>query len=65
MLSAVTINVVVALSRIASNRGGRAVLCTASETTRGVLHSMKLVDVWPIFTSREEALRNLAASDAS
>ncbi len=65
MLSAVTINVVVALSRIASNRGGRAVLCTASEKTRGVLQTMKLLELWPLFTNREEALRTLADSAGS
>jgi anti-anti-sigma regulatory factor len=54
--SAVTINVVVALSRIASNRGGRAVLCRASEKTRGLLQTMKLLDVWPLFENREDAL---------
>lgn len=65
VLSAVTINVVVALSRIASNRGGRAVLCTASEKTRGVLQSMKLLELWPLFTNREEALRTFADSSSS
>ena len=65
VLSAVTINVVVALSRIASNRGGRAVLCTASEKTRGVLQTMKLLELWPLFTNREEALRTLADSAGS
>jgi anti-anti-sigma regulatory factor len=58
--SAVTINVVVALSRIASNRGGRAVLCRASEKTRGLLQTMRLLDVWPLFENREDALEALA-----
>jgi hypothetical protein len=58
--SAVTINVVVALSRIASNRGGRAVLCRASEKTRVLLQTMKLLDVWPLFESREEAFQALS-----
>jgi anti-anti-sigma regulatory factor len=59
--SAVTINVIVALSRIASNRGGRAVLCRASPKTRGLLQTMKLLDVWPLFEDREEALQALSA----
>jgi anti-anti-sigma regulatory factor len=59
--SAVTINVVVALSRIASNRGGRAVLCRASEKTRTLLQTMKLLDVWPLFANREEALSALGS----
>ena len=59
--SAVTINVVVALSRIASNRGGRAVLCRASEKTRSLLNTMKLLDVWPLFESRDAAFEALSA----
>ncbi len=58
--SAVTINVVVALSRIASNRGGRAVLCRASDKTRGLLQTMRLLDVWPLFDNREDALQALS-----
>ncbi|HEV8000446.1 MAG TPA: FHA domain-containing protein [Planctomycetaceae bacterium] len=58
--SAVTMNVVVALSRIASNRGGRAVLCRASEKTRGLLQTMKLLDVWPLFENREDAFAALS-----
>jgi anti-anti-sigma regulatory factor len=60
--SAVTINVVVALSRIASNRGGRAVLCRASEKTRALLQTMKLLDVWPLFESRDDAFQALASA---
>ncbi|HEV8068227.1 MAG TPA: FHA domain-containing protein [Planctomycetaceae bacterium] len=59
--SAVTINVVVALSRIASNRGGRAVLCRASEKTRALLQTMKLLDVWPLFENREDAFQALSS----
>jgi anti-anti-sigma regulatory factor len=62
--SAVTINVVVALSRIASNRGGRAVLCRASEKTRTLLQTMRLLDVWPLFDSREDAFEALAGPPA-
>ena len=59
--SAVTINVVVQLSRIASNRGGRAVLCRASDKTRGLLQTMKLLDVWPLFENRNDAFEALSA----
>jgi anti-sigma B factor antagonist len=55
--SQVTFNVVVALSRIISNRGGQAVLCRASEKTRGLLQSMRLLDVWPLYDSRDDALQ--------
>jgi anti-sigma B factor antagonist len=57
VFSAVMINVVVSLSRIAANRGGRAVLCEATEKTRGVLQSMRLLELWPLFTTRDEALQ--------
>jgi pSer/pThr/pTyr-binding forkhead associated (FHA) protein/anti-anti-sigma regulatory factor len=65
VFSAVTVNVVVVLSRIVSNRGGRAVLCTASEKTRDVLQTMKLLELWPLFTNRDEALQTLAESGES
>ncbi len=55
--SQVTFNVVVALSRIISNRGGQAVLCRASEKTRGMLQSMRLLEVWPLYDSRDDALQ--------
>ena len=56
LFSAVMINVIVSLSRIAANRGGRAALCNASDKTRGLLQSMKLLEVWPLFADREQAL---------
>jgi pSer/pThr/pTyr-binding forkhead associated (FHA) protein len=64
IFTAVTINVVVVLSRIISNRGGRAVLCEASEKTRGVLESMKLAEMWPHFQTRAEAIRFLGGEGA-
>jgi pSer/pThr/pTyr-binding forkhead associated (FHA) protein len=64
VFTTVTIKVAVVLSRIVSNRGGQAVLCEASEKTRDVLQTMKLLELWPHFNSRDEAIRNLAgASD--
>ena len=59
IFTAVTINVVVVLSRIVSNRGGRAVLCEASEKTRGVLENMRLMELWQHFPKRAEAIRAL------
>jgi anti-anti-sigma regulatory factor len=60
IFTAVTLNVVVVLSRIVSNRGGKAVLCEATEKTRGVLQTMKLLELWPSFATRDEAIRNLS-----
>jgi pSer/pThr/pTyr-binding forkhead associated (FHA) protein len=60
VFTTVTIKVVVVLSRIVSNRGGQAVLCEASAKTREVLQTMKLLELWPHFDSREEAIRNFA-----
>lgn len=64
IFTAVTINVVVVLSRIISNRGGRAVLCEATEKTRGVLENMKLAEMWPHYPTRAEAIRALADQNA-
>jgi pSer/pThr/pTyr-binding forkhead associated (FHA) protein len=60
IFTAVTIKVAVMLSQIVSNRGGRAVLCEASEKTRGVLESMKLAEMWPNYATRAEAIMSLA-----
>jgi pSer/pThr/pTyr-binding forkhead associated (FHA) protein len=59
IFTAVTINVAVVLSRIISNRGGRAVLCEATEKTRGVLENMKLAEMWRHFPTRAEAIGSL------
>ncbi len=59
----IMLNVVVSLSRIVSNRGGRAALCHTSEKTRTDLKSMRLLDLWPLFPGRSEALRGIAAND--
>ncbi len=63
IFTAVTINVAVMLSRIVSNRGGRAVMCEATEKTRGVLENMKLAELWPHFATRAEAIMFLAGQD--
>ena len=61
IFTAVTINVAVMLSRIVSHRGGRAVMCEATEKTRGVLANMKLAELWPHYATRAEAIMSLAA----
>jgi hypothetical protein len=60
IFTAVTINVAVMLSRIVSNRGGRAVMCETTEKTRGVLENMKLAEMWPHYATRAEAIMSLA-----
>ncbi len=65
VFTTVTIKVVVVLSRIVSNRGGQAVLCEASDKTRDVLQTMKLLELWPHFDSRDEAIRYLAGAGHS
>jgi anti-anti-sigma factor len=39
-----------------SQRGGRLALCNVSESVAQVLRTTKLQTVWPIYTSREQAL---------
>jgi pSer/pThr/pTyr-binding forkhead associated (FHA) protein/anti-anti-sigma regulatory factor len=65
LIAAVTVNVIVALSRIVSNRGGRAMLCNVNEKTRGVLQTMKLLELWPVFSDRVSALRELGDAEPS
>lgn len=60
---AVTMNVIVALARIVSNRGGRAALCCAMEKTRTALQGMKLLEMWPLLSDREAALRHVEGPD--
>ncbi|MGE3314147.1 MAG: FHA domain-containing protein [Planctomycetaceae bacterium] len=52
----VIMSVVVMLARQASDRKGRAALCAASSDTLQTLESMKLIDLWPYFPVRGEAL---------
>jgi chromosome segregation ATPase len=59
----IMLKVVVSLAQIVSNRGGRAALCRASEKTRANLKTMRLLDLWPLFLERSEALRGIAGND--
>ena len=60
----IMLKVVVSLAQIVSNRGGRAALCRASEKTRADLKNMRLLDLWPLFPERSEALRGIAGNGA-
>jgi len=48
---------IVALARKAEDVGGRAVFCCASPRLAEILTSMRLQRLWPLFSTREEALR--------
>ncbi len=50
------IGVFITMAREATNRGGKAVMCNASEKMKQVLENMKLFKLWPHCDSREEAL---------
>ncbi|MBT4865141.1 MAG: STAS domain-containing protein [Planctomycetaceae bacterium] len=50
------IGVFITMAREATNRGGKAAMCNASEKMRQVLESMKLFKLWPHCDSRKEAL---------
>jgi anti-anti-sigma factor len=50
------IGVFITMAREATNRGGKAAMCNASEKMRQVLESMKLFKLGPHCDSRKEAL---------
>ena len=53
------IGVFITMAREATNRGGNAALCNASEKMQEVLNNMKLFTLWPHFNSRADALKNV------
>ena len=55
------IGVFITMAREATNRGGKAAMCNASEKMRQVLESMKLFKLWPHCDSRNEALEIVEA----
>lgn len=52
----IIISVVVMLARQSADRGGRAAFCAAAPQTLQLLEAMRLIDLWPYFPTREEAL---------
>jgi anti-anti-sigma factor len=53
------IGVFITMAREATNRGGNAALCNASEKMQEVLDNMKLFKLWPHFNSRADALQDV------
>jgi anti-anti-sigma regulatory factor len=52
----VTLGLIVSMSRKATETGGKAALCNAADRTLDILKTMKLLDRWPYFAERTEAL---------
>ena len=55
----VTLGLIVSMSRKATETGGKAVLCNAADRTHEILKTMKLLERWPYFSSREEAAASM------
>lgn len=53
------IGVFITMAREATNRGGKAAMCCASEKMQKVLENMKLFKLWPHFDTRDTALENV------
>jgi anti-anti-sigma factor len=60
-LGTVVLGSVVRLWKRVAQRGGRLALCNVSENVVQVLRVTKLHAVWPIYATREEALRIIGA----
>jgi anti-sigma B factor antagonist len=52
----------VTLRRRVESRGGRMALCGLSEHGREILEVARLGQLWPVFSTRQEALRAVAAA---
>jgi anti-anti-sigma factor len=53
------IGVLIRLARTATNGNGQAAMCGPSPKMLEVLDGMRLRKLWPIFASRDEALRHV------
>lgn len=52
----VTLGLIVSMSRKATETGGKAAMCNAAERTHEILKTMRLLERWPYFADREQAL---------
>jgi anti-anti-sigma factor len=53
------IGVFITMAREATNRGGKAAMCNASQKMQQVLENMKLFRLWPHCDSRDAALETV------
>lgn len=61
LYSAVNFTTAMNMARTASDKGGRAVLCNATERTVHVLETMHIAGLWPRVATREDALAAINA----
>jgi anti-anti-sigma regulatory factor len=61
-LGSTSIGMIVTMSRTAGEAGGRAFFCNAGPQIHSVLDTMRLLDRWPYFATREDALREATVS---
>lgn len=57
----VTLGLIVSMSRKATETGGKAALCNAAPRTHEILKTMRLLDRWPYFADREQALQSFSS----
>ncbi len=53
------IGVLIRLARTVTNGDGRVALCGPSPKMMEVLESMRLTKLWPIFASRDDAMKHV------
>jgi anti-anti-sigma factor len=58
-LGSLMLGVIIKLSKRVKDRGGKVVLCNASDQMKSILDMQNLTSVWPLFPARSDALRAL------
>jgi anti-anti-sigma factor len=59
------IGALVSMAREVRHRGGKAVICNATEQMQEVLRNMSLFKLWPYYDTRQEAIDALNAAHDS
>ncbi len=59
ILGSLMLGVFVKLARKVTAAGGRVILCNASESMRKILELQNLLQVWPLFDNRAQAMQSL------
>lgn len=60
-VDSIIIGAIIRVLQKARLSGGQAVFCSASENMRDILESIKIGTLWPLFATRDEALKSLPA----
>ena len=59
-LGSLMLGVIIKLSKKVKDRGGKVVVCNASDQMKTILEMQNLTGVWPQFAARGDALKSLA-----